>query len=143
MTRSEIMSPEMLEKFCFGPMKPIIEKVHEYGKKVLMHTDGNVTNILPLFVKYEIDGINPLQSNCNDKQYFADNFGDKLIVYGGIDNCFTIPEGTVDEVKLHIQNNFKILGEKGRYIASSHDIPGSVPLENIDAMVDEIKKCLY
>jgi len=142
-TRSEMMSHAMLEKFCFEPMRPMIEKVHSLGKKVLMHTDGNVMNILSLFVKYGIDGINPLQSNCNDKQYFADNFGDKLFVYGGIDNCFTIPEGTPQEVRQHIRDNFKILGKKGRYIASSHDIPGQVPLENIDVMVDEIKKCIY
>lgn len=142
-TRSEIMSPEMLEKFCFTFMKPVIDKAHELGKKVFLHTDGNVMNILPLFVKYEIDGINPLQSNCNDKQYFSDNFGDKLIVYGGIDNCFTIPNGTTEEVRQHIRDNFRILGKNGRYIASSHDIPGYVPLENVDAMVDELKKCIY
>lgn len=142
-TRSEMMSHEMLEKFCFEPMKPIIEKIHECGKKTLMHTDGNVMNILHLFVRYGIDGINPLQSNCNDKQYFADHFGDRLLLYGGIDNCFVIPQGTPSEVRRHIRDNFEVLGKKGRYIASSHDIPGDVPLENIDVMVDEIRKCIY
>lgn len=142
-TKSEMLSEEMLRRFCFEPMKPIIERIHACGKKVFFHTDGRVMNILHLFVEYGIDGINPLQSNCNDKAAFAEHYGDKLMVYGGIDNCFTIPNGTVEEVRQHIRENFRLLGKNGRYIASSHDIPEQVPMENIEAMVDELKRCVY
>lgn len=142
-TKGEIMSRDMLRKFCFDPMKPAIEAAHAKGMKVFMHTDGNVMNILDLFVEYGIDGINPLQSNCNDKEVFARDYGDKLMLYGGIDNCFVIPNGTVEEVRQHIRDNFRILGKNGRYIPSSHDIPETVPMENVDAMVDELKKCTF
>ena len=64
-------------------------------------------------------------------------------LWGGIDNCFTIPNGTVEEVRQHIRENFRLLGKNGRYIASSHDIPEQVPMENIEAMVDELKRCVY
>ena len=142
-TKCEIMSPDMLEKFCFKPAEPIIKRVHELGLKVLFHTDGHVHNILPLFVKYQVDGINPFQSNCNDKAFFHDNFADKLLLYGGIDNCFIIPDGTEDEIREHIRRNFSLLGQNAGYIASSHDIAYKVTVDQIDAMVDELKKCVY
>jgi len=111
---------------------------------VFFHTDGYVMNILPLFVEYGIDGVNPLQVSANNSfEEFVEKYGDKLMVYGGIDNCFIIPDGTVDDVREHIRHLFAILGKNGRLIASSHDIPSHVPPENLDVMVETLKSCTY
>jgi len=139
-----MMSQGYLRRFCFEPIKNIIKRAHERGLTVFFHTDGHVMNILPLFVEYGIDGINPYQANANnDLEFFRDNYKEKLMLYGGIDNCFTIPDGTPEEVRAHIRRLFKIVGAGGGFIASSHDIPSKTPMENLDAMVDEIKKCIY
>jgi len=140
-TRGEMMSQAMLRRFCFGPIKKLVDRAHALDLPVLYHTDGRVANILPLFVEYGFDGINPLQASVNDTAAFARDYADKLIIYGGIDNCFIIPNGTTQQVRAHIRQLFDTLGRSG-LIASSHDIPAHVPMENLEAMVDEIKKCV-
>ena len=143
-TQGEMMSMDMLRRFCFDPIKEIIDRAHERGLKVFYHTDGHVMNILPLFVDYGVDGINPLQLSANNSyEKFASEYGNKLMLYGGIDNCNIIPNGTPDDVRKHIRHLFSTVGKNGRLIASSHDIPFYVPMENLETMIDEIKKCTY
>jgi len=143
-TRGEILSGDMLRRFCFRPVQKIIARAHERGLKVFFHTDGHVMHILPLFVEYGLDGINPLQVSANNSyEAFAAHYSDRLMLYGGIDNCFIIPDGTPAQVRAHIRHLFGTLGKNGRLIASSHDIPSHVPMENLEAMVDEIKRCVY
>lgn len=143
-SRGPMFSNEMLRRFCFLPMRPLIDYAHSRGVKVFYHTDGYVMDILPLLIAYGIDGVNPLQFSVgNDPQRFIRDFGGKLLVYGGIDNCFIIPNGTVREVRSHIRFLFETLGKHSGYIASSHDIPRHAPQANMDAMVDEIRRCVY
>ena len=143
-TKGSLLSPDMLRKFFFNPVKKLIGRAHEKGLKVFYHTDGHVMDILPLFVEYGFDGINPLQANAGNNIYeFVEKYGDKLMVYGGMDNCFTIPQGSTEDVRHHVKELFEVLGKNGRFIISSHDIPSSVPMENIDVMVETIKSCKY
>jgi len=143
-TRGSMMSPAMLRRFFFDPVKKLVDRAHEKGLKVFYHTDGHVMDILPLFVEYGFDGINPLQANTGNNIYdFAEKYGDKLMVYGAMDNCFTIPQGTVEDVRRHVRELFGVLGKNGRFIISSHDIPSYVPMENLNIMVETIKSCIY
>jgi len=143
-TKGPIMSANDIRRFCFGPVKKVIDRAHECGLKVFYHTDGNVMDILPLFVEFGFDGINPFQHSAgNDPDVFLREYGDKLMVYGGMDNCFIIPDGSEQDVREHILRLFRTLGKNGRFIASSHDIPTGVPLGNVDVMVETIKSCVY
>ncbi|MCL1953059.1 MAG: hypothetical protein FWF60_09565 [Oscillospiraceae bacterium] len=143
-SRGELMSSDMLRRYCFGPVRRLIERAHERGLKVFFHTDGHVMNILPLFVEYGLDGINPLQYSVNNScEVFAAQYGDQLMLYGGLDNCFILPDGTPAQVRAHVRHLFETCGKHGRLIASSHDIPFYAPMENLEAMVDEIKRCVY
>jgi uroporphyrinogen decarboxylase len=143
-TKSELLSCDMLRRFCFEPLHKLVKRAHQRGLKVFFHTDGHVMNILPLFVEFGIDGINPFQVSAgNSFETLRDEYGGKLMLYGGIDNCFIIPGGTVEDVRAHIRHLFETLGQTGGLIASSHDIPSHVPLENLDAMVEAIKACRY
>jgi uroporphyrinogen-III decarboxylase len=143
-TKSSMLSPDMLRRFFFEPVKKLVDRAHERDLKVFYHTDGHVMDILPLFIEYGFDGINPLQANADNNIYeFAEKYGDKLMVYGAMDNCFTIPQGSAEDVRRHVRELFDVLGKNGRFIASSHDIPSYAPMENIEAMVETIKSCVY
>jgi len=142
-TRGAMMSHDMLRRFCFEPFAGIVKTAHAEGKKVFLHTDGNVGNILGLFVEYGLDGINPLQTSCNDFEAFSRDWGDKLMVYGGMDNLFILPDATDEEVVAHLHRNFDLLGRNAGYIASSHDIPYHVTDARIDLIAKTLRKCRY
>ena len=139
-TRGPMLSDDMLRRLMAEPMKPAVDAAHALGIKVFYHTcGGNVAPVLPLLVECGFDGINPLQPHLNDSAAFKRDYGDKLMLYGGLDNCFAIPDSTPDGVRRHVREQYAALGPGG-LIFSTHDIPDHVPPANIDAMVDEIKK---
>lgn len=138
-----LLSPKHLREFHFEYIKELVDIAHGMGRKVLYHTDGRVMEILNIFVEYGFDGINPLEYRYNDLPEFREKVGERLVVYGGLDNSNIIPNGTVEDVKRHVYEVFHILGAKGRLIFSTHDIPGYCPLENLDAMAEAIKSCRY
>ena len=142
-SKGPMLSEDMLRRFCFEPLKPIIKAAKSVDLPVFFHTDGRMDGLFDLFVEYGIDGINPLQPHLNDIPRFKRKYGDKLKLYGGIDNCFAIPDGSAEDVRRHIRELFETMGKDGGLIASSHDIPHYVPRENIDTMADELKKCVY
>ena len=60
------------------------------------------------------------------------DFGDRLVFHGGVDNQYTLPFGTVADVRQEVRDNLRILGEGGGYIlAPCHNIQPVSPPENI------------
>ena len=139
-SKGALFSEAMLRKYCFEPIKEVIKEAHKLNLKVFMHSDGNLESVLPLYVEYGIDGCNPLQPHVNDAKAFKKKYDGKLMLYGGIDNCFAIPDSTPEGVRKHILSQYEILGKNGGLIFSSHDIPDYVPMENVDIMVKTIKE---
>ncbi|HEX2952285.1 MAG TPA: uroporphyrinogen decarboxylase family protein [Armatimonadota bacterium] len=137
-----MVSPKHLQEFLFDYVSDVIGIAHEMGKKVFYHSDGYVLDILDLYMEYGIDGCNPVEPRYNDAKEFVRRSNGKLALYGGLDNCNIIPNGTVEEVREHVRNQFEILSESG-LIFSTHDIPGTCPRENLDAMVGAIKACAW
>ena len=142
-TRGSLLSAAMLARFCFEPLKAAIDAAHRHGVKVFFHTDGKVDEVLPLMVAAGIDGVNPLQASCNDAAAFARDYGERLMVYGALDNLFIIPDGSLQDIRDHVRRQFETLGAHGGYIASSHDIPYSITVERVNTLVDALKGCVY
>lgn len=138
-----LYSPRHLREFLFDYVREVIEIAHNHGKKVFYHSDGLLTEVLGVYMEYGVDGCNPLEPRYNDPKEFVRTTDGKLILYGGLDNCNIIPNGSVDDVREHVRSQFEILGAQGRLIFSSHDIPGTCPKANLDALVESIRACRY
>jgi uroporphyrinogen decarboxylase len=65
------------------------------------------------------------------------DFGDRLVFEGGVDNQYTLPLGTVEEVRQEVRDNLRILGAGGGYIlAPCHNIQVVGPAQNVVAMYE-------
>lgn len=138
------MSPAMIKEFCFDYTKSFVDIAHSYDKPVLFHCDGNVMDFIDILLKNDIQAINPLQHNIVSPSDFKQRYDNKISVYGALDNCFIIPEGTPKQIRKHVLDVFEILGKPdGSLIMSTHDIPLGTPRENVEALVDAIKECVY
>jgi len=138
------MSPAMINEFCLDYAKGFVEIAKKYDKPVLFHSDGAVLDLVNLLDKFEVDAINPLQPNIVDAREFKNRFGNKMAVYGGLDNCFIIPQGTPEQIRSHVLETFEILGKPdGSLIFSTHDIPYEASSENVEALVSAIMECKY
>jgi len=138
------MSPSMINEFCLDYAKGFVEIAKSYDKPVLFHSDGAVLDLIDILDKFGANAINPLQPNVVDAKEFKSRFDNKMAVYGGLDNCFIIPEDSPEQIRNHVLETFDVLGKPdGSLIFSTHDIPYETPAENVEALVSAIMECKY
>lgn len=134
-----LYSREHLREFFFPYMKRMMDLAHEAGALVDTHSDGAVQEIIPDLLEMGMDILNPVQWRCKgmDREALKRDFGDKLIFEGAMDNQYTLPFGTVEEVRQEVRDNIRILGAKGGYILTPcHNIQVVGPPENVVAMYE-------
>ncbi len=134
-----LMSPAHIREFLLPRMKKMMDLAHQAGVYVFHHSDGAVRDILPEIVDTGIDILNPIQWRCNgmDREALKRDFGQRIVFHGAVDNQFTLPFGSIDEVRQEVLDNIRILGKGGGYVlAPCHNIQVVSPAENIVAMYD-------
>jgi uroporphyrinogen decarboxylase len=134
-----MFSPDHIRRFLLPHMQKMTDLVHSAGAYVFHHNDGAIRKILPDLVEMGIDILNPIQWRCQgmDREELKRDFGGKLVFHGGMDNQYTLPFGSVAEVRQEVADNIRILGAGGGYIlAPCHNIQPVSPPENIVAMYE-------
>ena len=137
-----LLGPEMFEQ-CIQPhLKRLVDLGHSYGLKVQMHCCGGVYELIPLMINAGLDALHALQPDCGgmDLVRLKSEFGDKLVLNGGIDSKKILINGSVEYVKEQTRKVLDIMTPGGKYIAgASHDtILEETSVENVLAMFDAI-----
>ncbi|MBN1641393.1 MAG: uroporphyrinogen-III decarboxylase-like protein [Anaerolineae bacterium] len=134
-----MIAPEQIRTFLLPRMQRMIDLAHQTGAFVFHHNDGGIRAILPDMIEAGIDVLNPIQWRCvgMDRQALKRDFGDRLVFHGAVDNQYTLPFGSVQEVRQEVEDNLRILGAGGGYIlAPCHNIQANTPVENVLAMYE-------
>jgi uroporphyrinogen decarboxylase len=117
--------------------------IHQYGAKVIYHTDGSVMDAVEGLIDMGIDVLQALQFSAEnmDPARLKDGFGDRLSFAGGVSVQTTLPFGTAEEVREEVRQRIRVLGEEGGYILGpSHYIQAGTPPENIVAMFETARE---
>lgn len=134
-----LFSPKIIREVFIPRMKRVMNLVHEAGAAVFTHSDGAIRPIIPDLIAAGMDALNPIQWRCKgmEREGLKRDFGDQIILHGGVDNQYTLPFGTVEEVRQEVIDNIRILGEGGGYIlAPCHNIQAVSPAENVAALYE-------
>lgn len=134
-----MMSPRHIERFLVPGMKKMIGLARSAGAFVFHHDDGSCRRILPRMIELGIDILNPVQWRCPgmEREGLKRDFGGRLVFHGAVDNQFTLPFGSVGEVRREVLDNLRILGEGGGFILGPcHNIQPLTPVENVLAMYE-------
>lgn len=136
---SLLFSANMIRTYFIPRMQRMINLAHENGVYAFFHSDGSIRAILPDMIAAGIDILNPIQWRCPGMERAAlkCDFGDQVILHGGMDNQQTLPFGTVEEVRQEVIENIELLGKGGGYImAPCHNLQVVSPPENIVALYE-------
>jgi len=137
--RGLLMSMPMWRKFLQPYHASLNAAIHNFGVKVIYHSDGAVQKAVPGLIEMGIDVLQALQFSADGMElaYLKDNFGDKLCFEGGVSVQTTLPFGATDDVRAETEMLIHTLGKNGGYILGpSHAIQAGTPPENIWAMFD-------
>jgi len=134
-----LMSTSMWETFLKPYHVRLNAAIHEFGVKVIYHTDGGVMEAVEGLIDAGIDVLQALQFSAvgMDPAVLKRCFGDRLCFEGGVSVQTTLPFGTPEDVRAEVEELITMLGKDGGYILGpSHAIQAGTPPENIVAMFD-------
>lgn len=134
-----LMSLGMWEHFLKPYHNRLNKTIHEFGVKVIYHSDGAVQKAVPGLINMGIDILQALQFSAHgmDPSELKNKYGDFLCFEGGVSVQSTLPYGTPEDVRGESEQLINILGKNGGYILGpSHAIQAGTPPENILAMFD-------
>jgi uroporphyrinogen decarboxylase len=140
-----LISPETYRKL----IKPRQAVLYKYAKekcgcKILLHSCGAISSIIPDLIEIGVDAINPVQISASgmEPSGLKRKFGKEIAFWGGgIDTQNTLKNATAADIKKEVKNNIEIFKEGGGYVfAQVHNIMPDVPVENIIAMFEAYRE---
>ncbi len=112
--------------------------------KIAYHSDGNIYPIIPELIDIGLDILNPIQPASMDPLRLKKDFGEKLCFWGTIDEQYTLPFGSPEEVRQEVLTRLRTVGKNGGLILGpTHHVQLDTPLENFWAMVETIRNTPY
>jgi len=138
--RDLIMSPATWREMIKPGEKIQYDLIKKYGKKVMVHSCGQILRVMPDLVELGVDILNPVQPECMDLGYLKETYGDHITYWGGISTQQTLPNGTPEEVRAETARIIELMSKNGGYITcSSQEIQLDVPYENLKALIETAK----
>jgi uroporphyrinogen decarboxylase len=142
-----LCSPELYRRLIRPYQERIVDCIKSNTRaKILYHTCGSVYRLIPDFIEIGIDALNPIQVSARhmEPERLKREFGGRIAFWGGIDSQHLLPHGTPEEVRAGVRRTFEILGQGGGWVLTSvHNVQPDVPPENLLAMFDEGRQCVY
>ncbi len=141
MQKGLIMNPKHWRRFLKPRLRQEFELIKRYGKTVCLHSDGDVSAIVPDLIEIGLDVLNPVQPEALDLPWLKREYGKNLCFYGGISTQRTLPFGTPEDVKAEVGERIEIMGQEGGYIiAPGIVVLADTPMENVLAFVEAVQQ---
>jgi len=136
-----IFSPEFLRREHFPCVRRLTEAWHEYGLKVLYHSDGNWKSVIPDLVDCGVDGFYCLEPAHGMDAVELKQTWPRHVWAGGLDGVDLLERGAPEQVRQEVRRQLEetdALRTGGLFIGSSSEINPPIPPENYRAMVEAV-----
>ena len=139
-----MFSPRYLhEHRVFAHIAEICDLYHSRGLKVIFHSDGEITPIVPDLIAAGVDALAPVDTPAGmDIAALKAAFGQQVAFVGGVD-IGVLASGSVEDVRRLTLQVLATAGPGGGLIlgSSSEELYDTLPAENILAMFETAWEC--
>jgi uroporphyrinogen decarboxylase len=133
-----LAAPTDLRAFVFPGTRALIEQAHAYGVRVMHHSCGAVSEVIPDLIEMGADVIHPIQAKAAGMavESLKERFGGRVSFCGGLDAQHLLAHGSPEAVSARTRE-LAALYPTGLIISPSHEaILPDVPPENVLAMAE-------
>ena len=132
------MRPQQFHQYIFPWFHQICDAAHKRDCKILLHSDGDLTEVLPDIVKCGVDALNPIEPTTANPEYnifrIKREFGRVLTLVGNISPVL-LAVGEIHEIEDYAKRLLRECAPGGGYIfASGHSINPAITLDRFEAM---------
>ena len=137
--RGLIMGPKLWRRFIKPRFARMVQRALSYGKTTLLHSDGDVVEIIPDLIEVGLTCLNPVQPDVMDIYWVKKEYGEDIAFHGGVSVQHLLPDSTPDELRRVMRKMIREVGRGGGFIvAPTHSLGSDIPLENLVVMVEEL-----
>ena len=135
---STMISPEHLRQYVFPRQKQIAEAVHAYDKPLILHSCGNLENVMEDLIEYVgIDAKHSYEDVIMPVAEAKRRYGERISILGGIDMNF-LCQASPDEVRRYTRRVLDVCAPGGGYcLGTGNSVANYIKLENYLTMLDE------
>jgi uroporphyrinogen decarboxylase len=136
-----IMSPQTWRQLFKPRLDQLFAPFRLHGLPVIMHSDGQIQQILPDLVEIGLTALNPVQPEVLDHAWLRESFSGRLTFYGGVSTQTVLPYGSPEEVRQAVAACRRELAPYGTglILAPSHRLLTDIPLENVAALLQAFR----
>ena len=123
--RALLIAPALWRQWFKPLYRDYVQIAHSHGKKIFMHSDGYILDIIPDLIEIGVDALNS-QIFCMGLDRLTP-FAGKITFWGEIDRQCLLSEGTPAEIDQAVRNVHRQLWRNGGCIAQCEFGPGGKP----------------
>lgn len=136
-----IMGPNYWRQFIKPRFARMVAKANSYGKATFLHSDGDLTEIIPDLIEIGLTILNPVQPDVMDIYEMKRLYGADIVFWGGVSVQHLLPDSTPEELKAELGKLMREVGAGGGFVMSpTHSMGSDIPLENLIVMVEAFTK---
>jgi uroporphyrinogen-III decarboxylase len=134
-----MISPERWKQDFYPYYKKLTSLINDAGLIPQIHSDGNITELVPLFQQVGFRGLQGWEGGC-DPFYINENFPD-FVVIGFGDVSQVLPFGRREDIIEHVKHLMKAFKTNRHFvIGPSTVIHEKIPLDNLKIFISAINK---
>lgn len=136
--RGLIMGPALWREFIKPRFARMVHAARSAGKTTMLHTDGDVSAVIPDLIEVGLTVLNPVQPDVMDIYAIKREYGRDLCFHGGVSVQHFLPDSTAAAVRAGVRRLICEVGAGGGFIiAPTHSLGSDIPVENLAALVEE------
>jgi len=146
--RGPMISIDFMEEHYAPALAYGLEPLLEAGCKPVWHSDGDVRPMIPMLISCGIQGFQGFQPECGMRIEeiikLRTREGNKMLIFGPFAVTTELPVLTADEIRKRVRYYADLCRDEADLVFfTANTINPDVPVENIVAMYDEIKRYRY
>ena len=130
-----ILSPKMLKEYVFPWHKKAIEITHRAGKPFILHSCGNLEQVMEDIIANGIDAKHSFEDGVTPVVRAKKLWGDRIAILGGVDVDF-LARATPSEVREYTEKIIRECAPGGGYaLGTGNSVTNYIPPENYLTML--------
>jgi uroporphyrinogen decarboxylase len=136
--RSLFIGRDSFAHFFRPHLARLAQQARRYGLKVMFHTCGAVSEIIPDLIECGIDVLDPVQVSAHEMrpELLAARFRGRIAFHGGISTQTTLSRGVPEEVREEVRRATAALGRTGYICGPDQSMMEDIPTGNMVAMYE-------
>ncbi len=135
-----MVNPHDYRALIFEPTSATADVLHDAGVIMLMHTDGCIDDVYPIWLEMGLAASHGVEAQANDLVDIKSRFGDRMTLIGNFDPV-VLATAEPEQIRREATRMVIAGAPGGRYVAAVNTIVGrEVPLENYLAFIDAVDR---